>query len=64
MAQQRPDDCVYRVSTGGASSFAAGSLAGAMAANWGDVPVVLRDKSGPALKRTGRSADPANKSCQ
>lgn len=57
MAERRPDDCTYRVATGGASSFAAGSLAGAATANWGDVPVVLRDKPGPALKRTGKERE-------
>jgi hypothetical protein len=51
---ERPDDCVSRTLTGTAASFAAGNIIGALSANWGDVPVVLRDKPLPALLRTGR----------
>lgn len=32
---------------------AAGNITGALAANWGDIPVVLRNKPWPALQRTG-----------
>lgn len=35
------------------SGFVAGSFFGAISSNWGDVPVVLRDKPWPALARTG-----------
>lgn len=38
---------------GAGSGFIAGSLMGAVSSNWGDVPVVLRDKPWPALARTG-----------
>ena len=31
----------------------AGNITGALAANWGDIPVVLRNKPWPALQRTG-----------
>lgn len=47
------DDCTSRTVNGAATGFAAGAVAGAVSANWGDVPVVLRNKPWPALKRTG-----------
>jgi hypothetical protein len=53
MADERPQDCPTRMATGLGAGFAAGSLFGAVASNWGDVPVVLRNKPLPALVRTG-----------
>ena len=50
---ERPEDCPTRISMGIASGFVAGSLFGAVASNWGDVPLVIRDKPWPALVRTG-----------
>lgn len=43
-----------RTINGTVSSFVAGNITGALAANWGDIPVVLRNKPWPALQRTGR----------
>mmetsp|Transcript_8119 Transcript_8119/g.24139 ORF Transcript_8119/g.24139 Transcript_8119/m.24139 type:complete len:160 (+) Transcript_8119:241-720(+) len=48
-----PQDCYTRMvhaTTGGAIS---GLVGGAIVSNWGDVPLVLRSKNWPALKRTG-----------
>lgn len=50
---ERPQDCPSRIAIGLGSGFAAGALLGAVKSNWGDVPVVLRDKPWPALVRTG-----------
>jgi hypothetical protein len=50
---ERAQDCPSRIASGLGSGFVAGSLFGAVASNWGDVPVVLRDKPWPALVRTG-----------
>ncbi len=50
-----PDDCVGRIVNAGAMGFAAGAIGGAVTANWGDIPVVLRNQAYPALKRTGES---------
>jgi Tim17/Tim22/Tim23/Pmp24 family len=53
MAEDRATDCPSRIATGLGSGFIAGSLFGGIASNWGDVPVVLRNKPWPALVRTG-----------
>lgn len=53
MAEGRATDCPSRIATGLGSGFIAGSLFGGIASNWGDVPVVLRNKPWPALVRTG-----------
>ena len=53
LSVERPEDCPTRISVGIASGFVAGSLFGAVASNWGDVPLVIRDKPWPALLRTG-----------
>ncbi|DBB07136.1 hypothetical protein WJX77_002223 [Trebouxia sp. C0004] len=50
---EKPQDCMSRVISGTTSSFVAGGIIGALAANWGDIPQVLQDKPLPALKRTG-----------
>lgn len=51
---ERPDTFGFRVGTAVGSGYVAGSIMGAVTANWGDIPVVLRDKPWPALVRTGR----------
>jgi hypothetical protein len=53
MADERPQDCPSRIAAGLGGGFVAGSLLGGIAANWGDVPQVIRNKSLPALVRTG-----------
>lgn len=50
---ERADDCPTRMALGLGSGFIAGNLLGAVASNWSEVPVVLRDKPWPALARTG-----------
>ena len=50
---ERPEDCPSRIGLAAGGGFVAGSLFGAVASNWGDIPVVLRDKPWPALVRTG-----------
>ena len=52
-SRERVEDCPTRIGAGLGSGFAAGAVFGAVASNWGDVPVVLRDKAFPALVRTG-----------
>ncbi|KAK9815230.1 hypothetical protein WJX72_000376 [[Myrmecia] bisecta] len=54
MADDRPDDCMFRVASGAASSALAGTIVGAVLANWGNIPRVLANQPWPALKRTGR----------
>ncbi|EFN55413.1 expressed protein [Chlorella variabilis] len=51
--EERSDAWPTRVGTAVGVGFAAGALFGAVASNWGDIPVVLRDKPWPALVRTG-----------
>ena len=48
-----PEDCPTRMAIGLGTGFAAGAILGAVASNWGDVPVILRNKPWPALLRTG-----------
>jgi mitochondrial import inner membrane translocase subunit TIM22 len=50
---ERPEDCPTRIGLGLGSGFIVGGFFGAVASNWGDVPMVLRDKPWPALVRTG-----------
>lgn len=50
---ERPEDCPSRIGLAAGGGFVAGSLFGAVASNWGDIPVVIRDKPWPALVRTG-----------
>ena len=50
---ERAQDCPTRMALGLGSGFVAGNLFGAISANWGDVPLVLRNKPLPALARTG-----------
>lgn len=52
MGEERP--CASRIVTGFTSGFFSGSLFGAIASNWSDVPKVLRDKPWPALVNTGK----------
>eukprot|EP00244_Chara_vulgaris_P010373 TRINITY_DN474_c0_g1_i1.p1 TRINITY_DN474_c0_g1~~TRINITY_DN474_c0_g1_i1.p1 ORF type:complete len:157 (-),score=36.54 TRINITY_DN474_c0_g1_i1:583-1053(-) len=48
------DTFVFRTASAAGSSFCAGTLLGAIAATWQDVPVVERNQSLPALKRTAK----------
>ena len=52
MDEERAQDCPSRIAMGLGSGFLAGNLFGGIASNWGDVPVVLRNKPLPALART------------
>lgn len=49
----RPEDCATRIGMGVASGAVTGAFLGAVASNWGDIPLVLRNKPLPALLRTG-----------
>ncbi|KAL4428487.1 hypothetical protein ABPG75_002576 [Micractinium tetrahymenae] len=51
--EERSESWPGRIGAGVGVGFAAGALLGAVASNWGDVDVVLRDKPWPALVRTG-----------
>lgn len=53
MGEGPAQDCSSRIAVGLGSGFLAGNLFGGIASNWGDVPVVLKDKPWPALARTG-----------
>lgn len=53
MADDKPQDCPTRMALGLGSGFLAGNFFGAVASNWGDVPLVLRNRPLPALARTG-----------
>lgn len=50
---ERPEDCPTRIAFATGGGFVVGSLFGAVASNWGDIPKVIRDKPWPALVRTG-----------
>ena len=53
MAEGPSQSCSSRMAMGLGSGFIAGNLFGGIASNWGEVPVVLKDKPWPALARTG-----------
>lgn len=48
------EDCLSAVISSSVTGAAFGTVAGSALANWGDVPKVIRNKSWPALKETGR----------
>lgn len=50
---ERPDDCVSRTLSAVGTGLVAGGIAGAVTANWANVPPVLQNKPWPALKQTG-----------
>ena len=53
MEDGKAQDCPTRMALGLGSGFVAGNFFGAVASNWGEVPVVIRNKPLPALARTG-----------
>lgn len=54
LKQERPDTFAFRAGSALVSGYVAGAFMGGAQANWSDVPLVLRNKSLPALLRTGR----------
>ena len=53
---QRPEGCGERAIAAVGIGLVAGGIMGAVTANWGNVPPVLRDRPWPALKHTGAAA--------
>jgi import inner membrane translocase subunit TIM22 len=53
MEEERPQDCAARAAIGLGSGVVAGTVLGAVASNWSEVPLVLRNRPWPALVRTG-----------
>lgn len=51
--EDRPESCTSRILSGTGVGYGLGTVLGAITANWSDLPLVLRDKPWPALKRTG-----------
>ena len=51
---ERPEDCGTRMLYSGIAGFVIGGFAGGVTANWSEVPLVLRNQSFLALKRTGQ----------
>lgn len=49
----RPQDCFTRTMYATISGGAFGMIMGALGANWGEAPQVVRNKSWPAFKQTG-----------
>lgn len=50
---EKPEACSTRIGMGVLSGAAAGTFLGAVASNWGDIPLVLKNRPLPALLRTG-----------
>jgi hypothetical protein len=54
---ERPEDCVSRLVAAVGTGLVTGGIAGAVTANWANVPPVLQNKPWPALKQTGAQAE-------